>query len=281
MTDNKEELSEVEEELKKIVRGFSEEDAQRVKDIEKTTNHDVKAVEYFLKEKFETIPFLNERKEFLHFTCTSEDITNLSYAMMLTQALSDVMIPSLEKLRDELYTLADSHADVGLMCRTHGQSATPSTVGKEMGNFVYRLEAQIDNLKAIKPMGKFNGAVGNFNAHVVAYPDIEWVKVAKTFVESLGIEYNPYSTQIEPHDKVAEISNCFSLINTILIDFSRDMWGYCSYGYFKLKVVAGEVGSSTMPHKVNPIMFENGEGNLGLANAMFKHFSEKLPISRF
>jgi adenylosuccinate lyase len=252
-----------------------------VKEIESTTNHDVKAVEYYLKEKFEKIEGLAEMKEFLHFTCTSEDINNLAYAMMINAAMKEVMVPKLDDLINLLNSMGQENAGVGMLARTHGQSATPTTVGKEVANFVYRLGRQMKVLKKLKPLGKFNGAVGNFNAHVVVLPDIEWDVVSQEFVESLGIDYNPFSTQIESHDCIAEISRTFSLINTILIDFSRDMWGYCSFGYFKLKAVKGEVGSSTMPHKINPIMFENAEGNLGMGNAMFEHFASKLPISRF
>ena len=234
-----------------------------------------------MKEKFDEHEFLKKQKEFLHFTCTSEDINNLSYAMMLNNAINKVMLPKLESLIGKIRDMAHEYADIPMMSRTHGQSATPTTVGKELANFVYRVNRQIDVIKEIKPLGKFNGAVGNFNAHIVAFPDLDWEDVSQKFVESLGVAYNPYSTQIEPHDSIAQISNAFSLANTILIDFARDMWGYISLGYFKQQAVEGEVGSSTMPHKVNPINFENGEGNLGLANAIFGFFTSKLPISRF
>jgi len=217
----------------------------------------------------------------LHFTCTSEDINNLSYAMMVNNAINNVMLPKLESLIKTISDMAEEYADIPMMSRTHGQSATPTTVGKELANFVFRVNRQIKVIKDLRPLGKFNGAVGNFNAHIIVYPKLDWEKVAQDFVESLGVEYNPYSTQIEPHDSIAQISNAFSLANTILIDFARDMWGYISLGYFKQLTVKGEVGSSTMPHKVNPINFENGEGNLGLANAVFGFFASKLPISRF
>jgi adenylosuccinate lyase len=267
--------------LDKIIDNFSIEDAERVKEIEATTNHDVKAVEYFLKEKFDEHEFLKKRKEFLHFTCTSEDINNLSYAIMVNNAIKEVMLPKLESLISKIENMAHEYADIPMMSRTHGQSATPTTVGKELANFAYRVNRQIKEIKDITPLGKFNGAVGNFNAHIVVFPDLDWQEISQRFVESLGIAYNPYSTQIEPHDSIAQISNSFSLANTILIDFARDMWGYISLGYFKQQTIKGEVGSSTMPHKVNPINFENGEGNLGLANAMFGFFTSKLPISRF
>ena len=252
-----------------------------MKDIENKTKHDVKAVEYYLKNKFEEHKGLKKKKEFLHFTCTSEDINNLSYALMLKNAIDNILLPKLEKLIGIIRERAHEYADIPMMSRTHGQSATPTTVGKELANFVFRVDRQIKVLKLIRPLGKFNGAVGNFNAHIVTFPDTDWEKLAQKFVESLGIEYNPYSTQIEPHDSLAQISNSFALANTILIDFSRDMWGYISLGYYKQLTVAGEVGSSTMPHKVNPINFENGEGNLGLANSIFGFFTSKLPISRF
>ena len=267
--------------LNSIIDNFDVSEAEKVKAHEEVTKHDVKAVEYYLKDKFDEHEQLKNLKEFLHFTCTSEDINNLSYAMMVGKAIENVMLPELEKCIQIIQEKAHEYADVPMMSRTHGQSATPTTVGKELANFVYRVNRQIKVLKQIKPLGKFNGATGNFNAHVVWYPDLDWEEVSEKFVESLGIEYNPYSTQIEPHDSIAQISNTFSLINTILIDFARDMWGYISLNYFKQLVVAGEVGSSTMPHKVNPINFENAEGNLGLANSIFSFFATKLPISRF
>ena len=264
-----------------MIDSFNVEEAEKVKDIEKETNHDVKAVEYYLKNKFDEDEELKKKKEFLHFTCTSEDINNLSYALMLKNAIDDVLLPKLESLIGIIREKAHEYADIPMMSRTHGQPATPTTVGKELANFVFRVNRQIKVVKEIKPLGKFNGAVGSFNAHIVTFPDIDWEELAQNFVESLGIEYNPYSTQIEPHDSLAQISNAFSLANTILIDFARDMWGYISYGYFKQLTIAGEVGSSTMPHKVNPINFENGEGNLGIANSVFSFFTTKLPISRF
>ncbi|CAI2368173.1 unnamed protein product [Moneuplotes crassus] len=267
--------------LEDIIIQFDCAEAEKVKEIEDETKHDVKAVEYYLKDKFDSHEALKKKKEFLHFTCTSEDINNLSYALMLKNAVEEVMLPKLEGLIEKIREKAHEYADIPMMSRTHGQSATPTTVGKELANFVFRVNRQIKVIKEIKPLGKFNGAVGNFNAHVVTFPDIDWEELAQSFVESLGIEYNPYSTQIEPHDSLAQISNAFSLANTILIDFARDMWGYISLAYFKQQTVAGEVGSSTMPHKVNPINFENGEGNLGLANSVFGFFTSKLPISRF
>lgn len=244
-----------------------------MKEIEKVTNHDVKAIEYFLKEKFETNDQLIDLKEYLHFSCTSEDINNLAYALMLHNSMKDIMLPQLKALQETLSLLANDLADVPMMCRTHGQSATPSTMGKEIANFAYRIQLQIKHLERIVPSGKFNGAVGNLNAHIVAYPDRDWVKISKSFVEEMGIQWNPYTTQIEPHDTIAELSLTLSLINTIMIDFSRDMWMYISLGYFTQKNVKGEIGSSTMPHKINPIDFENAEGNLGMSIAMFTHFA--------
>lgn len=252
-----------------------------MKEIERTTNHDVKAIEYFLKEKFDTNPELKDLKEYLHFSCTSEDINNLAYALMLHNSMQEVMLPQLKGLQQTLTELAEELADVPMLCRTHGQSATPSTMGKEIANFAYRVNLQIKHLEKITPSGKFNGAVGNLNAHMVAYPDKDWVDISQRFVEGMGIAWNPYTTQIEPHDTIAELSLCLSLVNTILIDFSRDMWMYISLGYFKQKNVKGEIGSSTMPHKINPINFENAEGNLGMSISLFTHFAQKLPISRF
>ena len=253
---------------------FEEKDGERVKEIEKTTNHDVKAIEYYLKEKFdENGQELGNLKEYLHFSCTSEDINNLSYALMMHHSMKDVMMPKLKDLQQRLEQLATEYADIPIMCRTHGQSATPSTVGKEFANYAYRLKRQIDRIDKIEILGKFNGATGNLNAHKVAYPDLDWLDISKEFVEGMGIGWNPYTTQIEPHDAVAEISLAFVLTNSILIDFSRDMWMYISLGYFKQKNVAGEIGSSTMPHKINPIDFENAEGNLGLSISLFTHFA--------
>ena len=267
--------------LNHIVDDFSIDDAERVKKIEATTNHDVKAVEYFIREKLGNGPETQGLKDFLHFACTSEDINNLSYALMLRAARSDVLIPQMRDLRNKLSALAKENADLAMLSRTHGQTASPTTLGKELANVVARLDRTQKQFANIEILGKFNGAVGNYNAHVIAYPDADWPTIAHRFVESLGIEPNPYTTQIEPHDWTAEYSHALMRYNTILIDFSRDVWGYISLGYFKQKVSKNEVGSSTMPHKVNPIDFENAEGNFGMANAMLGHFAEKLPISRW
>lgn len=268
--------------LDRIVSEFSIADAERVKAIEATTNHDVKAVEYLIKEKIAHNSVLNQQREFIHFACTSEDINNTSYALMLKELKEQILLPELSKLMATLSTLATEYRDVAMMCRTHGQPATPSTMGKEFYNVVYRLQRQLKQLSAQEVLGKINGAVGNYNAHVVAYPDVAWDKLAQEFIESnLGLTFNPFTTQIEPHDYQAEIYDNLRRINTILIDLSRDIWAYIGINYFKQKVKAGEVGSSTMPHKVNPIDFENAEGNLGLANALLTHLSEKLPISRW
>jgi adenylosuccinate lyase len=267
--------------LNSVIDKFSEEDAQRVKNIESTTNHDVKAVEYFLKEKIQGNEELESISEFIHFACTSEDINNLSYALMLKEARTQVVLPLMDELIDGISKMAHEHAEVPMLSRTHGQTASPSTVGKEMANVAYRLKRQKEQLVNIPIYGKTNGAVGNYNAHLSAYPELDWQSMAKTFVTNLGLEWNPYTTQIEPHDYIAEIFDAISRFNTILIDFDRDVWGYISLGYFKQKTIAGEVGSSTMPHKVNPIDFENSEGNLGIANAIFGHLSSKLPISRW
>jgi adenylosuccinate lyase len=267
--------------LDNIVTSFSESDAQAVKNIEAVTNHDVKAVEYFLKEKFAQNSELSSVSEFLHFACTSEDINNLAYAKMFHDASIQVIIPSMKSLISTVSKLANDYSSISMLARTHGQAATPTTMGKEFANVVYRLERQLTYFQNIIPLGKFNGAVGNFNAHLVAYPSLDWPSISRSFVKSLGIEYNPYTTQIEPHDWIAESFDAVSRFNTVLIDFNRDIWGYISIGYFKQKVVKNEVGSSTMPHKVNPIDFENSEGNLGISNAIMGHLSEKLPISRF
>jgi len=267
--------------LNHIIDDFSIDDAERVKKIEATTNHDVKAVEYFIREKLGDGPETQALKDFLHFGCTSEDINNLSYALMLRAARSDVLIPQMRDLRSKLNTLAKENADLAMLSRTHGQTASPTTLGKELANVVARLDRTQKQFANIEILGKFNGAVGNYNAHVVAYPNADWPAIAHRFVESLGIDPNPYTTQIEPHDWTAEYSHALMRYNTILIDFSRDVWGYISLGYFKQKVAKNEVGSSTMPHKVNPIDFENAEGNFGMANAMLGHFAEKLPISRW
>lgn len=267
--------------LNNIVEKFSEEDAQRVKNIESTTNHDVKAVEYFLKEKIAGNDELNRVNEFIHFACTSEDINNLAYALMLRQARAQILLPQMDELIDAITHIAYQFAEIPMLSRTHGQPASPTTLGKEMANVSARLKRQRRQLSGVPLLGKINGAVGNYNAHMVAYPELEWANIAQTFVEDLGLEWNPYTTQIEPHDYIAEMFDVVSRFNTILIDFDRDIWSYISNGYFKQRTIAGEVGSSTMPHKVNPIDFENSEGNLGLANAIFQHLGSKLPISRW
>jgi adenylosuccinate lyase len=267
--------------LDQLAAQFSVADAEQIKTIERRTNHDVKAIEYWLRDKLadnnETVKAL----EFIHFACTSEDINNLSHALMLKLSRAEVMLPALQAIIDKLHAIAHQLADLPMLCRTHGQTATPSTLGKEMANVVYRLRRAYARIAAVEVLGKINGAVGNYNAHLSAYPDVDWEGFAKRFVEARGLTFNPYTIQIEPHDYMAELYDAFAGTNTILIDLNRDIWGYISLGYFKQKVVAGEVGSSTMPHKVNPIDFENAEGNLGLANALLKHLSEKLPISRW
>ncbi len=267
--------------LNAIVDKFSEEDAQRVKNIESTTNHDVKAVEYFLKEKIEGNAELEAVSEFIHFACTSEDINNLAYALMLREARSQALLPQMDDVIGAIKTLAKDNANQPMLSRTHGQPASPTTLGKEMANVAARLERQQTQLSAVPMLGKINGAVGNYNAHLSAYPELDWADIAEKFVTSLGLEFNPYTTQIEPHDYIAEMFDAVARFNTILLDFDRDVWAYISLGYFKQRTIAGEVGSSTMPHKVNPIDFENSEGNLGLANAIFNHLSAKLPISRW
>jgi len=267
--------------LDDLIENFSIEDAQRIKAIEATTNHDVKAVEYFIKEKFADNAELSGQLEFVHFACTSEDINNLAYALMLRDGRDKVMLDQMRAVETRLAQLAKDFADQPMLCRTHGQSASPSTVGKEFANVVHRLRRQIAQIESNEILGKINGAVGNYNAHLCAYPDIDWQANAREFVEGLGLSWNPYTTQIEPHDYVAELFAAVCRFNTVLIDFDRDIWAYISLGYFKQRTVAGEVGSSTMPHKVNPIDFENSEGNLGLANAIMSHLSEKLPISRW
>ena len=267
--------------LNGIVANFSESDALRVKEIEATTNHDVKAVEYLLKEKIAGNAELEAVTEFIHFACTSEDINNLSHALMLREGRADVFLKQAQQIIDAIRALAHEHADKPMLSRTHGQTASPTTLGKEMANVVYRLERQKDQIANIPLMGKINGAVGNYNAHISAYPDIDWEEFAQGFVESLGLTWNPYTIQIEPHDYMAELFDGMARFNTILIDYCRDIWSYISIGYFKQKTVAGEVGSSTMPHKVNPIDFENGEGNFGIANAIFGHLASKLPVSRW
>ena len=264
-----------------LIEQFSEADAEQIKIIEKRTNHDVKAIEYWLREKLSDNPEVGNKLEFIHFACTSEDINNLSHALMLTKGRNEVMLPALDKLISCLRDLAHQLADMPMLCRTHGQTATPSTLGKEMANVVYRLQRARTRLADVEILGKINGAVGNYNAHLVTYPQVDWEAFAQRFVTARGIAFNPYTIQIEPHDYMAELFDAYARTNSILIDLNRDIWGYISLGYFKQKVVAGEVGSSTMPHKINPIDFENSEGNLGLANALLRHLSEKLPISRW
>ena len=268
-------------ELDGAIAGFDETDAAQVKAMEAKTNHDVKALEYWLKERFDGNTEIKKASEFIHFACTSEDINNLAHGLMLKTARDNVMLPMLDKLIARLTELARQLADTPMLARTHGQPASPTTLGKEIANVVYRLRRQRKQLVAVEILGKINGAVGNFNAHLSAYPDFDWEAFAKKFVTGLGLIYNPYTTQIEPHDAMAELYDALARINTILIDLNRDIWGYISLGYFKQKVLAGEVGSSTMPHKVNPIDFENSEGNLGLANAVLRHMADKLPISRW
>lgn len=268
--------------LDNIAAQFDEADALRIKEIESVTNHDVKAVEYFLKEKIAPYPELNAANEFIHFACTSEDINNTSHALMLTQAREHIILPQIRLVIDAIKSLAAQYRDVPFLSRTHGQPASPSTVGKEMANVAYRMERQFKQIENTEILAKFNGAVGNYNAHLSAYPDIDWHQFAEEFItESLGVSWNPYTTQIEPHDYIAELFDAIARFNTILIDFNRDIWGYIALGHFKQKTIAGEIGSSTMPHKVNPIDFENSEGNLGLANAVFTHLAQKLPISRW
>ena len=267
--------------LRDLAENLSVEDAARVKEIERTTNHDVKAVEYLIKERLKDDAELGPALEFVHFACTSEDINNLSYALMLSQARQFVLLPRLDALIQKLRTMAHEHAALPMLSRTHGQNASPTTVGKEIANVVARLQRQGETLAATPMPGKINGAVGNFNAHLAAYPDIDWPAFSERFVHSLGLNWQPYTTQIEPHDGIAEVCDAQRRIDTVCIDLCRDVWGYISLGYFKQAVKAGEVGSSTMPHKVNPIDFENAEGNFGIANALFEHFAAKLPISRW
>ncbi|MBC7983205.1 MAG: adenylosuccinate lyase [Candidatus Obscuribacterales bacterium] len=267
--------------LDKIAADVSEADAAEVKKTERQTNHDVKAVEYFVKSKLAGVAAWNTRREFVHFACTSEDINNLSYALMLQEAREQVLLPKMDALIHRLRTFAHQHADQAMMSRTHGQPATPTTLGKEVANFAHRLQRQRKRLAAVQIAGKINGAVGNFNAHVVAYPKVDWRKLSQGFIASLGLVENTYTTQIEPHDWIAEYCDALAGSNSVLIDMCRDFWGYVSLGYFKQRIVAGEIGSSTMPHKVNPIDFENAEGNLGVANALLRFFADKLPISRW
>ena len=269
------------ESIRSIREDFCLQDAERVKQIEASTNHDVKAVEYFIKEKFDTLDELKNCSQFIHFACTSEDINNLAHGLMLKEARDEVIIPILEAIEAKLIEMAHQYASTAIVARTHGQIASPTTLGKEMANVAYRLRRQIAQLKTLDILGKMNGAVGNFNAHNVAYSSIDWNASSEKFVTNLGLTFNPFTTQIEPHDYKAELFDVMARINTILIDFTRDIWGYISVGYFKQRINAGEVGSSTMPHKVNPIDFENAEGNLGLGNAVLAHMSKKLPISRW
>ncbi len=267
--------------LQALADDFSIADGERIKAIEGETNHDVKAVEYFIKERISGNPQLAAAREFVHFACTSEDINNLAYALMLRDARERVLLPALDQLRQQLHDMAGAFAAQPMLSRTHGQTASPTTLGKEIANVLARLDRQRAQIAGVELLGKINGAVGNYNAHVVAYPDVDWPAFARRFVESLGLAFNAYTTQIEPHDCIAELGDACRRSNTILIDLCRDIWGYISLGYFRQTLKAGEVGSSTMPHKVNPIDFENAEGNFGIANALFEHFSAKLPISRW
>jgi adenylosuccinate lyase len=267
--------------LASLAGGFDLKDAERIKEIESTTNHDMKAVEYYLKERMAERPALKGAVEFVHFGCTSEDINNLAYALMLKQGRENLLLPMMERMIERLRALARRYADLPMLSRTHGQPATPTTLGKELANIVYRLRRQREQLTAVPLLGKMNGAVGNYNAHLAAYPDVEWPDLSRRLVENLGLSWSPYTIQIEPHDYMAEYFDVLARFNTVLLDACRDIWGYVALGYFKQKPVAGEVGSSTMPHKVNPIDFENAEGNLGLANALLRHFAEKLPVSRW
>jgi len=270
-----------EQALADVAGGFSPEDAARVKAIERQTNHDVKAVEYWLKERFANVPDVARVAEFIHFACTSEDINNLAHGLALAEARRDVLLPLLHEVVGDLRALAHAHAAQPMLARTHGQPATPTTLGKEIANVVARLDRGIAAFARVAIKGKMNGAVGNYNAHAVAYPEVDWERFAAKVVNGLGLELNPYTTQIEPHDCVAEYCDALARVNTVLIDLDRDVWGYVSLGYFRQRAVAGEVGSSTMPHKVNPIDFENSEGNLGVANALLRHLAEKLPVSRW
>ena len=267
--------------LDALYENFTLADAERVKEIESETNHDVKAVEYFIKEKLEVSEDLKQHLEFVHFACTSEDINNLAYGLMLAEGKDQILLPFMQQIVDALKVAAKEHAQQPMLSRTHGQPASPTTMGKEFANVVYRLQRQQELLASTPVLGKINGAVGNYNAHLSAYPDIDWPALAEEFVLSLGLQWNPYTTQIEPHDYLAEIFDSFCRFNTVLIDFSRDIWAYISLNYFRQRTVAGEVGSSTMPHKVNPIDFENAEGNLGMANALMQHLATKLPVSRW
>ncbi|WP_025732671.1 adenylosuccinate lyase [Carnimonas nigrificans] len=267
--------------IHRMIADFTPEQAARIKEIERTTNHDVKAIEYFIKERIETFPELAAKSEFVHFACTSEDINNLSHALMLRGGLDNAVLPAMRDVVNAIEGLAATHAEQPMLSRTHGQTASPTTLGKEMANVAYRLKRQLKQVESVELLGKINGAVGNYNAHLSAYPDIDWDANARQFIEALGLAFNPYTTQIEPHDYIAELFDAVTRFNTILIDFNRDIWGYISLGYFKQRTVEGEIGSSTMPHKVNPIDFENGEGNFGVSNALLAHLAQKLPISRW
>jgi adenylosuccinate lyase len=267
--------------LQKLVGEFSEQDAERIKAIEAETNHDVKAIEYWLRSKLEDDAEAQAALEFIHFACTSEDINNLAYALMVRESRDEVLLPRLGEIVEALKSLAHRHASLPMLSRTHGQAATPTTLGKEMANFAYRLECAAGRVGAVPVLGKLNGAVGNYNAHVAAYPDFDWERFARRFVERLGLEFNPYTTQIEPHDWLAELLDAYARANSIVLDLDRDLWGYIALGYFRQKTKKGEVGSSTMPHKVNPIDFENSEGNIGIANALLRHLADKLPVSRW
>ena len=267
--------------FQRLVEEFSERDAEHIKNIEAETNHDVKAIEYWLKSKLATNKEAQRSLEFIHFACTSEDINNLSYALMVSESRAKVMLPTLEQLIEALRALARKHAALPMLSRTHGQAATPTTLGKEMANFAHRLARARERIAAVNVLGKINGAVGNYNAHVAAYPDFAWERFCRGFVERLGLEFNPYTTQIEPHDWLAELLDAYARANSVLLDLDRDLWGYISLGYFSQKTRQGEVGSSTMPHKVNPIDFENSEGNIGIANALLRHLADKLPVSRW
>jgi len=273
--------ADAESHLRAIAEGFDEAAAERVKDIESTTNNDMKAVEYYLKEHLREQPGLKVVSEFVHFGCTSEDINNLAYALMLREGRDSLLLPVMDRMIERLRAFAHRYADLAMLARTHGQPASPTTLGKELANIVARLRRQRDQLKAVRLMGKMNGAVGNYNAHLAAYPEVDWPALSRKMVESLGLEWAAYTIQIEPHDYMAEYFDALARFNTVLLDACRDIWGYIALGYFRQKPVAGEVGSSTMPHKVNPIDFENAEGNLGLANALLRHFAEKLPLSRW
>jgi adenylosuccinate lyase len=267
--------------LEGLLGDFSERDAEEIKTIEAETNHDVKAIEYWLKRKLGANAEAQAALEFIHFACTSEDINNLAYALMARESRDEVMLPRLAELVEALKRIAHRHAKLPMLSRTHGQAATPTTLGKEMANFAYRLERGRDRIAAVRILGKANGAVGNYNAHAAAYPELDWERFSRRFVERLGLEFNPYTTQIEPHDALAELLDAYAGANSIVLDLDRDLWGYISLGYFRQKTKAGEVGSSTMPHKVNPIDFENSEGNLGIANALLRHLADKLPVSRW